>query len=571
MGSRTGVMSVMSDDARVHDPARRDRVFLVCLALVLLPFVVGLVRVAFVHWTPVGDWALLELRTRSVGGPHTPLVGPYSRFGWSHPGPALFYALAGPYRIFGGRANGILAAVLLINGASVAGIVIVAWRRGRRPLTVAAAIAVAVLCHALGATFLRDPWNPYVAVLPFTLIVFLAWSIACGDLWAVPFAAFVASFVVQSHVGYTALVVAVLAVGAIWRIVVFARTRRTAHRPRRRTMAITVVSVAVVVLVWLPPLLDQVAHPGNLDAIWKFFDEHHHTPTADTAFRLVGRALAVPATWVTGHEQVSTRHLFVPAVSGFFVPVALVTLVIAVVISARSRDRDALALEVVVLAALGAGVYSIAHVAGVLAAYLLRWLLALGMLAWLASAWAWWPKLARLRPGAAARRAGAVVVAAALLVPVALSTYDAASRRAPWYSAGVVEQRLARDTLAHLRTDGHPIMILSDREHWFTWGLAARLDAAGIPFTARAGDVLYYGRHRVSLRHQAKLGVVVVIGPHALTAGRPFGGRLLASYPGRSFPSQRYGPTANYGAIVHLSEVNLLASTVAVYEVPVAK
>ncbi|HEX4493740.1 MAG TPA: hypothetical protein VH914_21235 [Acidimicrobiia bacterium] len=560
----------MSDDVRAREPARRDRVFLTCLALVLLPFVVGLVKVAFVHWTPVGDWALLELRARSVGGAHTPLVGPYSRFGWSHPGPALFYALAGPYRIFGGRANGILAAVLLINGASVAGLLIVAWRRGRRPLTIATAIAVALLCHALGATFLRDPWNPYVTVLPFALLVFLAWSIACGDAWAVPVAAFVASFVGQTHVGYAALVVTVLVVATAWRVVVMVRARRQEHpRARPRSAAITLVTIGVVVLAWLPPLLDQIANPGNLDAIWKFFQKRHKTPTLDTGFRLVGRALAVPATWVTGHEQVSTAHLFVPAVAGFFVPVALFTLVVAFVVSARGGDRDALALTVLVLATLGAGVYSIAHVAGVLAAYLLRWLLALGMLAWLASVWAWWPAIARLHPGRATRRVLALAAAALLVVPVALATTAAARARAPWYSVGVVEQHLARDTLAHLQTDGHPILILSNHEQWFTWGLAARLDAAGIPLAARPVDVLYYGRHRVSLRHQAHLGVVVVVGPNALTTGRPIGGRLLASYTGGYYGSHRFGPTADYGAIVHLSELNLRSDTVAVYEVQV--
>ena len=192
---------------------------LACLVVVLVPFVVGVVRVLFVHWTPVGDWALLELRTRSVGGTHTPLVGPYSRFGWSHPGPALFFALAIPYRLVGSRPEGLLVAALLVNAASVVGIVLLAWRRGRRPLTVGTAIALVLLCHAVGADFLRDPWNPYITVLPFAALIFLAWSIVCGDAWMLPIAVLVASFIVQSHVGYAALVVAVLGVAIVWRVV----------------------------------------------------------------------------------------------------------------------------------------------------------------------------------------------------------------------------------------------------------------------------------------------------------------------------------------------------------------
>src|SRR6266566_7457995 len=93
-----------------RERSRLDPVLLGCLAAVLAPFVVGLVRVLFLRWTPAGDWALLELRTRSVGGAHTPLLGPYSRFGWNHPAPALFLVLAVPYRLLGSRPDGFLVA-----------------------------------------------------------------------------------------------------------------------------------------------------------------------------------------------------------------------------------------------------------------------------------------------------------------------------------------------------------------------------------------------------------------------------------------------------------------------------
>ena len=62
-------------------------------AIVLLPFV------AFFVWALVttihsgGDVALTEISVRDVGGAHTPLFGVYSRYGWHHPGPLLFYVL----------------------------------------------------------------------------------------------------------------------------------------------------------------------------------------------------------------------------------------------------------------------------------------------------------------------------------------------------------------------------------------------------------------------------------------------------------------------------------------------
>jgi hypothetical protein len=548
---------------------RRDPVLLGCLAAVLAPFAVGFVRVAFVHWTPTGDWALLELRTRSVGGPHTPIVGAYSRFGWSHPGPALFYALALPYRLFASRPAGLLAAALLVNAASVAGIVLLAWRRGRRPLTIGTAIALAVVCRALGAELLRDPWNPIITVLPFALLIFLAWSIACGDLWMLPIAVLVASFVVQSHVGYAVLVAVALVVAIAWRLVDFMLHRgdETFDRSRRRTGAIIGASVVAGVAAWLPPLIDQHVNPGNLNAIFEFFGRPHRTPTNDTAFRLVGRALALPGTWITGHEGVRTSD-FTASTAGFFFPFALVAVLAAVLVALRRRDRDALALLVIVLATMGAAVYSISHVAGPLAAYLVHWLLVLGMVSWLAAAWAFWPWLRRLVLGRAARRALGVAVIAALVVPVAMSIADSVRARAPWYRVGRVEQQLARETIANLHSGGRPVVLKSTREHFFTWGLAPRLEAAGIPVASRQSDVLYYGRHRVSRWHEARVAVVVVLGRDARTTGRPAGGRLLAFYPGVDVPVPALPATANYNDVVRFAEPSLLRETVAVYEVP---
>lgn len=538
-----------------------------CVAVVLLPFLVGLVRVLVGHWTPVGDWALLELRTRNVGGSHTPLVGAYSRFGWSHPGPGLFYVLSIPYRVFGRRPDGLLVGALLVNAASVAGIVLLAWRRGRRTLTVGTSIAVVVLCRALGADFLRDPWNPFVTVLPLALLVFLAWSIACGDAWMLPVAVLVASFIVQSHVGYAALVIVVLGVAIAWWLIALARSRdgRTVARPRRAA-AIAGATAVVTLAAWAPPLVDQ-ARNGNLRAIYDFFRKPQETPTTDTAARVVGRALTLPGAWVTGHESVRTSD-FTTAAAGFFLPLALLALLGAIFVAFRRRDRDASALLCLVAALLVAGVYSISHVAGPLAAYLVRWLLVLGMLTWLASAWAVWPAVRRIVLGGSARRALAVVALAVVVVPTVMSVDDALRDRGPWYRVGLVERQLARDAVAHVTRDGRPVLLESNSERWFTWGLAPRLEAAGIAVAARPSDALFYGRHRVSLRREARRAVVVVTGSGARTTRRPKGGRLIAWYPGRPRTAPPLPAVASYRTVVPVSEQDLLALPVAVYEAP---
>src|SRR4029079_3261676 len=131
---------------------------------------------------------------------------------WVAPGPGLYYLLAVPYRLTGSSSGSLAFAALSINALAVLGITLIARRRGGLRLLLLTAVFVLLLMRTLGAQFLRDPWNPYVTVLPFLLVLLAAWSIAWGDRCAIPLAAGVGSFVLQTHVGYALVVtVAILA------------------------------------------------------------------------------------------------------------------------------------------------------------------------------------------------------------------------------------------------------------------------------------------------------------------------------------------------------------------------
>ena len=56
-------------------------------------------------------------------------------------------------------------------------------------------------------------WNPSITILPFVLVVLLAWSMSCGEAWALPVGAGVATFLVQTHVSYGFITAAVVAAG----------------------------------------------------------------------------------------------------------------------------------------------------------------------------------------------------------------------------------------------------------------------------------------------------------------------------------------------------------------------
>src|SRR5262245_6610486 len=72
-------------------------------------------------WRPVNDWAIIDDQVRSVGVV-TPLIGAFSRYGWRHPGPWMFWVLAVPYRLGGSSPNAILVGAALLNAAALAGI-----------------------------------------------------------------------------------------------------------------------------------------------------------------------------------------------------------------------------------------------------------------------------------------------------------------------------------------------------------------------------------------------------------------------------------------------------------------
>ena len=87
---------------------RRPWVTVVVIVLVLAPVVAACISLLGRHWHAGGDQALEMLRIEDVGTRHTPLLGAWSRWGWAHPGPVLFYALAPFYRLFG--ETGVLSA-----------------------------------------------------------------------------------------------------------------------------------------------------------------------------------------------------------------------------------------------------------------------------------------------------------------------------------------------------------------------------------------------------------------------------------------------------------------------------
>ena len=69
------------------------------------------------------------------------------------------------------------------------------------------------MCQSLPSEAFHDIWNPAAGLFPFLLLIFLGWSLACGDHRLLPLTALDASYVVQTHLMYAAPTAVLLGVG----------------------------------------------------------------------------------------------------------------------------------------------------------------------------------------------------------------------------------------------------------------------------------------------------------------------------------------------------------------------
>lgn len=470
------------------------------LGLALLPFVVSAIALlggAGSDYHPFQDHAIIEWRTRDLFE-HFPLVGPYSRFDWFHPGPALFLVLALPYHLAGATSGGLAFAALVVNGGSVVALLLIARRRGGLPLLVITAAVVGVLVHGLGAQFSRDVWNPHVTVLPFLLLAFLAWSVGCGDRWALPAGAAVASFLVQAHVGY-ALPVAVLAVGGL---TAFAwRRRRRPSEARAPLVGPLITAAAVLAVMWLPAAVQQIADdPGNLGELVQFFRDHGREQSYADAWHVVADQFGVWPDWVRGATDLNVIGAL-DVTGSSPLPIALALLAVVGVLAWRHRRFDVVLLDLLAGVLVLASFVAVTRIVGEVFPYLVKWTWAVGALVWIAITWSTvalvrgWVRARDARLGRLAFAAGVLLVAA-LSVAAAVDATDAgtpeprASARIARLTAAVEDEltRVPGRGVVEIQMMDSPGSIFGGAGSlWTGAGIANLLDQRGVDVRVAPG------------------------------------------------------------------------------------
>lgn len=483
--------------SRVSSTAGRPTVALVLLVvLAITPLLVAIVHLLVTvpaSWPSEGDIALIERHVRGIPGT-LPLLGPYSRFGWNHPGPLLYYVLAIPYRLLGSHSVDLFVGALLVNAAAVAGIVVVAVRAGGRRLALGATTLLLIVMHALGPEFLRSPWNPDLALLPFALFIVLIGLAATGSGGALVTAAAVGTFVVQCHAGYALIVLSVGACGTVgWALARHAR--RDDPGTKRKTIVTVAVGVGVLFVLWLPPLVQQfTGDRPNLSALARYSLDH----PSDHSAHDVAEALADQFDWRA--EWYAGNHGFNPILGEIDLsrplpfPVWLLPFAAGIVVVVRRRRRTERWWYGSLLVALGAAAASLYGMEGFFYPYVVHWRLPIGALVSATGVATLWSLLTPehrvrfLRVGVPATLALAVLFAGAATVDAVQADRPAAAVAGPIAAS--------RDAILDaIPPTGGPVLVQflgSITAGGYEMGLITELEKHGIPVAVRASDQSWY-------------------------------------------------------------------------------
>jgi len=306
-------------------------------------------------------------------------VGPYSRFGWHHPGPAFFYAAAPFYALSGNRTAGLQASALTINVLAIAVLLWSLVLAGERSIALGAALSVSIFVWRV-PELLTSPWNPHVLILPTLALIGVSAAVAAGAIGLLPLAVGIASFVTQTHVGLAPTVLVVM--GAVLMAVTDLFVRSNVARERARIRIAVVLSVAVAIVVWSLPLHDQLFHEsGNLGEIWRFFVfQSHRTQPGRTAYQAW---LTVYGSWITPGFTLASGVPLVPSRAGWLQAWGLGQLVLLLLVaiwSFVSERRATATLSGLLLLASIVAMWSISRIEETVMDHEVFWMSALGCL-----------------------------------------------------------------------------------------------------------------------------------------------------------------------------------------------
>jgi len=428
------------------------------MVVAVVPFVVMAVVQRRPRWVPVLDQATIEMLVRDVGTADIPMTGTYGRFPVdglqaSHPGPFGWYLLWPIYRLLGSTSFALTVAYVTMHALAVIVLIWVVSRRRRTGVLLLFAVAAMVLARGYGTFVLSQVWNPHLPVLWWLAFACTAWGVLCGDRFLLPVMTAIGALCVQTHVSYLGPVAVVGVIAVVGTVVDGWR------HPELRSAAWRWLgfAAAVGVVLWLPPIYDQVAHDdGNLGLLWTYFTSGENVGVGwGQGVELLSVHLD-PWRMVVGHFWGDRQSDIGAMPMGSVVPGILMAAVWvgSAGVSLRLGDRDLVRFHAITAAALAAGVVSISRVVPPTWYWVMFWGWGLSMMVLVAVVWTGAVLASRYSPEfpfvVAARVAAAAVMLTAAVVFIAET---ATGPRLGDYGRGQALGQLLPPTLAALESD----------------------------------------------------------------------------------------------------------------------
>ena len=195
-------------------------------------------------------------------------------------------------------------------------------------------MAIPVMLASLPAETYADVWNSSAPLMPMMLLVFLSWSLACGEYRLLPIAVLVASFAVQSHLTFVAPAVGVMAVALV--IALAFGSLRT--WPRRWLVA----SLVVAAVCWSAPVIDQIVHsPGNLRTLVDSASSGEPKVGWDSGWKAIVHTVGVRPWWLQDNRGTLDRIgdvTITPGALAIATAVAMLALLAALTVAAFAGD-----------------------------------------------------------------------------------------------------------------------------------------------------------------------------------------------------------------------------------------
>jgi hypothetical protein len=331
----------------------------------------------------VGDDATLETRVINASR-DVQYLGPYSRFGWNHPGPLYFYMLLPFYKLFSMGTQSLYVGAVFINIISVLVLLFFLYKSSENYFFFFTAFFFSLYIYGfLGLHVFRNIWNPHVTILPFAAFIFMSVHLSRGNISVLPLSILFASFVIQTHVAYAPVIGIMFLVSILLYILEKLREQKKIKSLfSKDVLKIIGISVGIFIILWILPIIETLKNPpGNFLKLTYYFAHSkvsHSIPDAVAAVSHVTNAPVIKfLDFLSPGKELSSKSLLI-----MLLLLQLLLVIAAGIYHWAAKRKYQFNLLVFGLSGLIISVISVTKITGEIHSYLIQWMSVIGFINW---------------------------------------------------------------------------------------------------------------------------------------------------------------------------------------------